>query len=36
VLVGGGGDPVHLGVATDGLVEGIHEDDLEELEGGIL
>jgi hypothetical protein len=36
VLHGGGSDPVELGITTDSLVEGIHEDDLEELEGGVL
>ena len=34
VLVGH--DPVDAGVASDGLVVGVHADDLVELEGGVL
>lgn len=36
VLVDGGNDPVDAGIATDGLVLGVDEDDLEVLVGRIL
>jgi hypothetical protein len=36
VLVDGVGDPVDAGVAADGLVLGVDEDDLEVLVGGVL
>mmetsp|Transcript_12927 Transcript_12927/g.19320 ORF Transcript_12927/g.19320 Transcript_12927/m.19320 type:complete len:275 (+) Transcript_12927:231-1055(+) len=36
VLVDGVGDPVDRRVAADGLVLGIHQDDLEVLVGGVL
>ena len=36
VLVLVGGDPVDSGVSSDGLVEGVNKDDLEELEGSVL
>lgn len=36
VLVHGPGDPVDLGITTDGVVGGIDHDDLEVLVGGIL
>ena len=29
-------DPVDLGVSSDGLVGGVHQNDFEEFEGGIL
>jgi hypothetical protein len=36
VLVDGGDDPVDAGIAADGLVLGVDEDDLEVLVGGVL
>uniref|UniRef100_A0A672I6H9 Uncharacterized protein n=1 Tax=Salarias fasciatus TaxID=181472 RepID=A0A672I6H9_SALFA len=36
VLVHGPGDPLGVRVAADGLVEGVDQDDLEELVGGVL
>lgn len=36
VLVHGADDPVDAGVATDGLVRGVDQDDLKELVGGVL
>lgn len=36
MLVDGVADPVDSGVVTDGVVGGVNEDDLEELEGGVL
>ena len=36
VLVHGLRDPLGVGVASDGLVEDVHQNHLEELEGGIL
>jgi len=36
VSVLAGADPVDAGVTSDGLVVGVNEDDLVELEGGIL
>ena len=36
VLVHGLCDPLGVWVAADGLVEGVDEDDLEELVGGVL
>lgn len=36
VLVDWLGDPLELGISADGLVEGIDQDDLVELVGGIL
>jgi hypothetical protein len=36
VLVDGLGDPVDAGIAADGLVLGVDEDDLEVLVGGVL
>jgi len=36
VLVDGLGDPVDAGIATDGLVRGVDQDDLEELVGRVL
>ena len=36
VLLDGLGDPADLGVAPDGLVEGVDEDDLEVLVGRVL
>ena len=36
MVVLGGDDPVDAGVASDGLVGWVHEDDLKELEAGIL
>uniref|UniRef100_A0A8C7MDY9 Uncharacterized protein n=2 Tax=Oncorhynchus TaxID=8016 RepID=A0A8C7MDY9_ONCKI len=36
VLVHGPGDPLGVGVASDSLVEGVNQDHLEELVGGVL
>lgn len=36
MLHGGLADPVHARIASDSLVVWVHEDDLEELVGGIL
>merc|ERR1719205_133393 len=36
MVVLGGDDPVDTWVASDGLVGWVHEDDLKELEAGIL
>jgi hypothetical protein len=36
VLVHGGDDPVDAGIAADGLVLRVHEDDLEVLVGRVL
>lgn len=36
VLVLVGSDPVDSGVSSDGLVEGVNENDFEELEGSVL
>lgn len=36
VLVDGLGDPVDAGIAADGRVRGVDEDDLEVLVGGVL
>lgn len=36
VLVDGPGDPLRVGVAADGLVEGIDQDHLEKLVSGIF
>jgi hypothetical protein len=36
VLVDSLGDPVDAGITADGLVGGVHKDDLVELVGGVL
>ena len=36
MLVGGGNNPVDTSITTDGLVVGVHKDDLVVLVGGVL